>query len=195
MTRQITKTILQWVQPSLHSHLKVRIRAADWTGALLLCTSQDRISLCIELFLKGHLSINVFPDVLATAISMGDNPAHERGRLASLLELLRGSPTPRRVFDGEVARNAFDDLPERVTIHRGTVEAEGTDYGVCWTLDHDKAIWFATKHGRFRNARSPAVVLTADVSRDHIAGLLFGRNESEVLICPDKLTDVRSEAA
>jgi hypothetical protein len=195
MTCRITKTILQWVPPNLHSHLKKEIRAANWMGALILCSSQDRISLCIDLFVKNHLSIDALPAVLAIAISMGDNPAAERNRLAWLLEHLREAPTPRRVFDGDAARSTFAALPEQVTIYRGTVEAEGTDYGVCWTLDQDKARWFATKHGRFRNTRSPAVLLTADVTRAHIAGLLFDRDESEVLVCPDHLRNVRTAAA
>jgi hypothetical protein len=186
------KRVSRWIQPVLHECLKQRICARSWSKVLWLTDSENRISLCLDLILSGLVPANGWPALLAEAISDGDFPARDRARLIFMLTVMleRGE----RVFDGDAAREAFSKLPERVVIYRGTVEAEGTRYGVCWTLDRDKARWFAMEHGRFRNRESPPVLLTATVARSAIAGLLIERSESEVLICPDKLASVTAEA-
>ena len=164
--------------PELAEQLRRAVAERDWMLARICVDSQDAVSLCKELW-------SIIPDAdkpaaLADAISTGDNPAREWAWLHKTLHQLheRG----QRVFDGDTARAAYDALPECVAIYRGTVEAEGEDYGVCWTLSRDKAEWFATKHGRFRNTRSAPVILETNVLRDAICGLLLERNEREVLM-------------
>jgi len=173
------------------AQLKRAVESRDWLGALLCVDSGRRTELCIQLW--NLIPDEDKPDVLADAISGGDFPFGCRTKLISILsELLEDG---RRVFDGEAARKGFNDLPERVQIYRGTTEAEGTDYGVCWTLSLEKAEWFATKHGRFRNTGSAPVILSAIVDRDDICGLLLERNESEVLFFLIGKVNVKSKPA
>lgn len=169
--------------PALVRQLRSAVEVKDWTGALLCVGSRERISLCVYLW-------PIIPDddracVLAEAISCGDEPRYERDNLCAMLSTLHDQN--KRLFDCEAAKEAFNNLPTQVTIYRGTTEAEGDNYGVCWTLSRDKAVFFATKHYRFRNTKSPPVILSATIQRDDICGLLVERNEREVLICPSQI--------
>lgn len=175
----------------LVEHLQRCIDRGDVPGTLLLVSSEYRLSMCRALW-------PVVPEaeqqtVLASAIISSDNPAREWVWLQDTLADL--SARGQRVFDGDAAREAFADLPERITIYRGTVEAEhwSGDYGISWTLSRDKAVWFAT-HGRFRNHRSPAIILSATLRKHALAGLLADRDEPEVLVCLDSLDDVIEES-
>lgn len=193
--KRIPKRVTRWVRSVMLDLLTERVHAGDWMGVLVLAESENRISLCMDLFTAQLVPEAEWPEVLARAISGGDDPCRERDRLCTVLARLHGEG--RRVFDSEAARLTFADMPERVTIHRGTVDDETAEqeYGVCWTLDRDRAHWFATKHGRFRNTRSPPVLLTTAVDREDICGLLVDRNEKEVLVHPDRLWIVHSEPA
>jgi hypothetical protein len=92
---------------------------------------------------------------------MGDAPRHDLDRLIIVLVTLRERVD--MVFDGDAAREAYTTLPDRMTLYRGKVVVEdGREYGVCWTLDPERARWFATEHGRCRN--------TAFAARDAIGG-------------------------
>jgi hypothetical protein len=168
-------------------------QAGDWQSALCKTGSEHRISLYMDLLISKLIPPEDETDALAYAISTGDLPHRERDLLCALLA--RFHREGRRVFDGDAARAAFDALPSLVAIYRGTVAAEGNEYGVCWTLDRAKAHWFATKHGRFRNINSPAVILSATVRRDEICGVLWDRQEQEVLVAPALLREVVSTPA
>lgn len=176
---EATAFVKDWARPMLAE----RVAAGEWDYALFLVQSEDRITLC-------RLLWPVIPEtdraaVLANAISTGDFPAQEWLWLNWALQELHERGT--RAFDCDAAREAFERLPKRVTIYRGTVkdEYESGECGVCWTLSRETAVWFATKHGRFRNTASRPVLLSATVPKDAICGLLTDRNEQEVLIPSD----------
>lgn len=186
---RIRKDVLRWVSPSLHEQFKESVNQRDWDGALSYTNSENRISLCLDLMLAKIIDFDdeEAPYLLASSISGGDLPRRELDALHALLS--RYLREGKRAFDGEAARQAFKRLPKKVTIHRGTVEDEDR-YGVCWTLSRDTAVFFATKHGRFRVTDSKPVILSATVNRDDIFALLFERNEQEVLISPESLDSV-----
>lgn len=177
---------------ALMGHLQRSLDEGDIAGALLLVSSEYRLSMCRALW-------PIVPEaeqqtVLADAITSGDNPAREWLWLQDTLADL--SACGRRLFDGDAARQMFTDLPESVTVYRGTVKTEHRrkQYGVSWTLSRDEAVWFATQHGRFRNTRSAAVVLSATLPKDALAGLLLDRGEREALLWLGSLGDVTEEA-
>jgi hypothetical protein len=159
-----------------------RIAKRDWFGVLLLVSSEVRPALAEALW--PQLAATEKPDVLAEAISGGDAPSLHLDFFWGALDDLREAGL--RAFDSDAARERYDALPDVVTVYRGTVkaEADGELTGVCWTLQREKAIWFATSHGRFRNRKSPPVLLTASIEKHEILGLLTGRNEDEVILHP-----------
>jgi hypothetical protein len=136
----------------------------DWQCALLLTSSFRRIGLFLDLALGGFIPRDEWSRLLPDAISMGDAPRHDRDRLIVVLTVLR--ERNELAFDGDAAREAYATLPDQVTIYRGTIVAEvdSGEIGVCWTLDPDRARWFATEHGRCRNSASPPVMLSATVA-------------------------------
>ena len=93
-------------------------------------------------------------------------------------------PGHEAMMDAE-ERTQFAALPETLRVYRGIDADQGTRYGRSWTLDRDKAVWFAT-----RFAPECSLLLTATVERSDIIALLLGRGESEVLVNPADLTEV-----
>jgi DNA-binding ferritin-like protein (Dps family) len=74
-------------------------------------------------------------------------------------------------------RKAFKQLPSDITIYRGFCEGHTAD-GMSWTLDRDRAIWFAKRrlHSELRG-----VLLSARTMKSNVHALLLGREESEIV--------------
>jgi hypothetical protein len=72
-------------------------------------------------------------------------------------------------------RKAFKRLPSEIIVYRG-IREDHTVNGMSWTLDRDKAIWFATRNS------GPHVLLTARAKKADAHALLFGRDENEIVI-------------
>jgi 3-methyladenine DNA glycosylase Tag len=75
-------------------------------------------------------------------------------------------------------RKAFKRLPDEITIYRGILEGH-TVNGLSWSLDRDKASWFAK---RFTHYNLPHVLLTARAKKSDAHALLLGRKEDEIVI-------------
>jgi hypothetical protein len=181
------------VDPTLRSRLVECVKTKEWERAFLLPSSTRRVSFFIDLAAEGLIPRGEWARLLPDAISTGDLLRHDRDRLIVILRAFRASG--ETIFDGDSARAAYMTLPDRVIIHRGTVtaEADSRKYGVSWTLDPEKGRWFATAPHRCRNWGSRPALLSAEVERSDICGLLLDRQESEILVCPDTLQDVRSQ--
>lgn len=78
-------------------------------------------------------------------------------------------------------REALDTLPfgRPIRIYRG--QDEGQEPGLAWTLDREKAEWFARAGLRGMTKNDRPVVLVAEVLRVDIALASNARNESEVV--------------
>lgn len=181
----IPADVLRHLQQGIENDVGRALAAAaarDWSGVMSSIGSEHRPGLARTIW--PLLRPEEKPAVLADAIGSGDALVQERDWLVRILRgLLRSG---RRVFDSPQAEAAFNALPDRVTVHRGCVLAEANSgkLGVSWTLDFERAKWFAAEHGRFRNTESMAVVVTAEVDRSQIAGHLTKRVEAEVLMLP-----------
>lgn len=80
---------------------------------------------------------------------------------------------------GEDPWKSVHELPEGdFTIYRG-----GSRNGISWTLDYDKASWFAKRFG----AMDP--VWKATVNRNEVVGYTDCRNEKEVIVSPEIIAD------
>ena len=189
---EIPDTVKSHIGHGKHELLYESLSKGEWDRALALADSQNRLALFRDLVDTDYFSL------------------HDKGIQNLLIHTISGSDAPHRVydflcdalqtyhendilaFDGDEARKAFQQLPETIEIFRGTNDTE-SEYGICWTLDRDKAIWFATEHGRFRVQDQQPVLLTASVNRFEIFGFAFDRGESEVIIWPGILQTVAKE--
>ncbi len=86
-------------------------------------------------------------------------------------------------------RAALASMPDMITVYRGCVD--WNQDGWSWTTDVTKAKWFAKR--AFCEDDEEHFVLTAQAPKSAVVGYLTGRDESEVVIATDDLTDIAIE--
>jgi hypothetical protein len=80
----------------------------------------------------------------------------------------------------------FATFPNRLTIFRGQYGRRGLTDGLAWTTDQSKAEWFAR---RFPH-RGPPFVASGRVFKHDVFAYFIGRQESEIVVSPDRIRDV-----
>jgi hypothetical protein len=185
MTQQPEPTCAREMVPrSRHALFDGRFAARDWVEVMSLVGSHQRFAF-LEL-LWGEVDDYTDQRALLTqALAMGDLPSNSHSFLITALNAVRFNDD--RIFDSDAARERFEALRESVTIYRGTVEAERESraWGIAWTINPERAEFFAIKHHRFRNLSSDPIILSIEVPRDDLAGMLIEHNEDEVLFIGD----------
>ena len=78
----------------------------------------------------------------------------------------------------------YKELPEEITVYRGTGKGARHLLGLSWTLDYDKAKWFATRWNK------KGVVYKGKIRKKDVLAYFSRRSESEVVIDVGKLIDV-----
>ena len=79
-------------------------------------------------------------------------------------------------------RKALAALPDRLTIYRGVHIKKGTLRGLSWTLDRERAEWFANRWAK----RRPYLV-EAEVLKSDVRAYFLDRNEAEIIVLPNRL--------
>jgi hypothetical protein len=97
-------------------------------------------------------------------------------------------PNQQEQLMREDERAMLNSLSQRVTIHRGATLGLN-ELGISWTLDFDKAKWFAT---RLRKSTDVTVVVSATINRSDIIALFLGRGETEVIALPEKCRTIKT---
>ena len=69
----------------------------------------------------------------------------------------------------------FESLPDEITIFRGGMD----DKGFSWTLDKDRACWFANRWNQDQE------VFEKTINKSDALAYLNGRNESEIIYVPE----------
>lgn len=80
--------------------------------------------------------------------------------------------------------NIYKNLPEEITVYRGTGDDAKYFHGLSWTLDYEKAKWFATRWG------NKGRIYKGTIRKDDILAYFLRRDESEAVIDYTKLTNV-----
>lgn len=79
----------------------------------------------------------------------------------------------------------FKTLDENLTVYRGVTSFNADNIkALSWTLDPDKAFWFAHRFGE------EGTVYEAQISKEHVYAFFGCRGESEVIVDPKYLTDI-----
>jgi hypothetical protein len=79
-------------------------------------------------------------------------------------------------------RKVFNELPEELTIYRGTTEDEDEDTdSLSWTIDKKQAEWFANRF----NKDKPKVI-ERKIKKSEVLSFYNGRSENEIIIYPKK---------
>ena len=92
-------------------------------------------------------------------------------------------PMKHHAMDEE-ERAVLNGLPDRLTIYRGQDRSRLS--GMSWTLDRDRAIWFAKRR---INRDGTNYLLTATVKKGNVHAYLNDRNEKEIVAERVKVTE------
>lgn len=105
-------------------------------------------------------------------------------------ELLTSNRTYRHLFMDVEDRKLFKKHAQVFEAYRGTTEIErdGNYNGLSWTLDRDKAKWFATRFVHRDDGRP--VVGTTLLDKDDCIGFVNSRGEQEVVVPHGPLSDI-----
>jgi len=129
----------------------------------------------------GELTRDVWTDA--------ERPSQE----CELWETIWGSPRCAAMTNEE--RGTLMAMPDHLTIHRGVSDCFGRGRrrhcrGLSWTLDRDKALWFASRY-----TFVPAVgwLATVTIPKTAVRAYLTDRGESEIIVLPRELPRVRIE--
>lgn len=102
--------------------------------------------------------------------------------------LLLGSRRPKReqIMD-EKDRLALANMPDELTIYRGCA-IEDTQ-GLSWTLDRERAEWFAERNHNLSDQDTEVKVAT--VQKSDVIAYITRRNEEEIIVNPKSIKSFR----
>lgn len=90
------------------------------------------------------------------------------------------------LYNDSLDRNQFDEI---VTIYRGEGSKSNTyDKAYSWTLDRKIAVFFANRFNKNDNNKR---LYKAEIKRENIIDCIENRNESEIIVLPKNLMNVR----
>lgn len=163
----------------LRREIPKAMASGDWPTLFCWASSEQRLHWLRHLW--PHIRPAGREGAFLSAYGGSDAPSLE---YPFLVRALRWFEAQGIVPADEEGTPALASLPALIRVFRGTVEAEAESgrVGVSWTVDRAKAVWFATKHGRFREAYVPPVVLSLTVPREAVRAAFFDRGESELLL-------------
>ena len=131
-----------------------------------------------------YLAKEDFSTILADAWIRSEQPNHDPNLSQSkLLAMFRAADPTILMNDKE--REKLEALGDTITVYRGVHSGKSNGIrALSWTLDMDKAAWFAGRYGR------QGKVFEARIEKKHICALFLDRGESEVILNPKYLTDI-----
>lgn len=151
-----------------------------------------------EAYVKGHFSSYVFlherPYRLKALMQLIQDGMPEEARVRLVGDvwidseniwqhkaewnlIWRSLKDPQAVMSAE-EKTRFDHLPDEVTIWRGVRHRTHWLKGLSWTMDKERAVWFAH---RLATKKNRPVVVKGLVAKSRILSYFDGRNESEVV--------------
>lgn len=172
----------------LEAHFNEKVAAGAWEAALFTAARThvpDVLANVLEpLIPRTHAGDGRFWRLAASAWSDAEDPSRAPGVWAAIFESDRRHQGLMMTRD---ERRELAALPDPFPIWRGVAaldadRAEDAADARSWTLDRDKAEWFA-RRGAF-GGRLP-FVLHAHVPKFDVFALLNGRDEREILLLDD----------
>ncbi len=137
-------------------------------------------------YAKDGLSASEFSEILADAWIKSEAPNMDVN--VSKTELVGlFSQADKQSLMTESEQKRFADLTETVTVYRGVTSYNAKNVrALSWTLDRSKAEWFAHRFGE------DGKVYQAQINKADILAIFTSRNESEVVLNPRKLQQLKA---
>lgn len=135
--------------------------------------------------LEHHLSDDDYWTILASLWTDSENIWQNEDDWHTCLTEHRSGRVENFMEDEE--REVYKALPEELTVYRGYRRSDRVE-GLSWTLSEKTARWFA-KHLPSREDDSLARVTKGKVKREHVLAYFGSRQEDEVVVFPEWVTD------
>jgi hypothetical protein len=162
-------------------------RKGEW-GKIVVSYVEKPYRLSAILALNDKLKEQEYWEAVAFAWRSSENCYQDKHAFKVLFRQVgpKKQQTPIWNMMGEQDTGTWQMLPDKLTVYRGCEPRSRS--GWSWTLDVNKAIWFACRH----RPKNPLLLQGKINKSDAIAYFhLDGRNESEVVIEPRKVMDVK----
>ena len=118
------------------------------------------------------LSRQDFSEMLGMAWTMEEWPNTDENVSYRLARKYFKSADKKALMDDE-EYEYFENLPPSLTIYRGVTKNKK---GLSWTLDYDKAVWFATRY-----EYDTPYVLKTEISKNDVLAYFSRRYEAEIV--------------
>lgn len=155
------------------------INEEDWTSAVWIHERPYRIQVLLEF--ADHMTDQVFWEILGSIWTDSENIWQNENEWRNLLESDR--PGREHVMDDD-DRRAFNDLPDKIDIYRGCISEQNED-GLSWTTNVKVAEFFAKRFAGLHDG--DPIILCGTVDKSDVLFYSAGRNESEVVVLPEKV--------
>jgi hypothetical protein len=83
-------------------------------------------------------------------------------------------------------RSYLDSLPDIIKVYRGTSAPDSIGSGLSWTLDRDKALFFAK---RLKLRGQTARIISGKVRKENVIAFFDRREEKEIVCFPEHIFD------
>ena len=131
-----------------------------------------------------YLSRKDFSEILASAWINCEAPHNDPELNKADLVFMFKSADPKALMEDDEYEQ-LQELDDTLTVYRGVTSYNADNVkALSWTLNKEKAEWFAH---RFND---DGTVYEAQIDKKHIFAIFNGRNESEVVLDPQYLTDI-----
>lgn len=131
-----------------------------------------------------YLSRKDFSEILASAWINCEAPHNDPDlSKADLLSMFKSADPKALMEDDEYEQ--LQKMDDTLTVYRGVTSYNADNIkALFWTLNKEKAEWFAHRFNE------DGMVYEAQIDKEHIYAVFNGRNESEVVLDPQYLTDI-----
>lgn len=133
------------------------------------------------MFAKSYLSEEDYNEMLKDVWMMTERPEQHRRR--DLVDLFKISDKKLLMSADELKK--FNELPENIKVYRGVSSRKPLKW-LSWTLDEDKAEWFARRFGK------GGKLVEASIPKQHAFAYFSGRGEEEIVLNPARLRKVKT---
>ena len=130
--------------------------------------------------IKTKLGVEAFYEIVSEAYNDTENACQLKNEA---LELFYYGNQPQLMMDSD-EHEEFQKLPNELKVYRGVCLNQSDDefdfVGSSWTLDYEKAKWFAERRG-FRENEYP-LVYSLTVNKEDVLSYFTRRDEDEILV-------------
>lgn len=159
------------------------IDRSDLTG--IFCNLNTPYALTFLKYAEPFITRTDLSEILARVWIQSENPNSNVDVTKTDIRNLFEKADPTVLMD-ENERKQLSELDDTITVYRGVTKENSKNIRVfSWTLDYDKAAWFAHRFNE------DGTVYSAQIDKDHIFALFNGRNESEVIVDPRYLSEIK----